>query len=71
MTCSIVKGYVDDFYKKINVNQGKQHSPQKNCLGQSDVKSVIEGMLEDNRTTVNQDFKNKLFGFLQKNLTES
>lgn len=56
MASSIVKGYVDDYYKKINVNQTKKSLEVKD-LAVSDVKSILEGIIEDNKTTVKPDFK--------------
>lgn len=59
MTSNMIKGYLDDFYKKNKLNQAKK-SPQKCNLATSDVKSVLDGMFEDNKTSVGVDFKEKL-----------
>lgn len=60
---NIVKGYVDDFYKKINVDDRRMVSQQRNLV-KSDVKSLLEVMFQDNRTTVAPGFREKMQQFL-------
>lgn len=67
MASNILKGYVDDFYQQLNVDDRVMVS-QRGNLRKDDVKSLLQVMLQDNRTTVNSGFRERLHAFLQENL---
>jgi hypothetical protein len=64
---TILKKYVDDFYRTLDVDDRMMVSQRKNLV-KSDVKSLIEVMMQDNRTDVGVGFREKLHAFLRENL---
>jgi hypothetical protein len=48
MTSSIIKGYVDDFFRKLNVDDRAMVS-QKGSIVKSNVKGLLDVMVQDNK----------------------
>lgn len=67
MASSMVKGYVDDFFRRLKVDDRLMVS-QRNNVAKFNVEGLLEVMLQDNKTELAPDFKLKLHGFLAQNM---
>ena len=67
MASSMVKGYVDDFFRRFRVDDRLMVS-QKGNVAKSNVSGLLEVMLQDNKAELEPDFKLRLQDFLTRNL---
>ena len=67
MASSMVKGYVDDFFRKLRVDDRHMVSHKGN-VAKSNVSGLLEVMLQDNKAELAPDFKHRLYEFLARNL---
>jgi hypothetical protein len=67
MASSIIKGYVDDFFRKINVDDRAMVSQKGNMI-KSNVNGLLDVMVQDNKAEITPNFKHKLYEFLSQNL---
>lgn len=67
MASSMVKGYVDDYFRKLRVDDRMMVS-QKGNVANKNISGLLDVMVQDNKAELAPDFKQRLYEFLSRSL---